>query len=59
MANRDPMGPNGLWQLIFIHNLMEMLVTQLVKKFPTFHGNQRFITLFTEALCWTLYYDIW
>jgi hypothetical protein len=31
--------------------LLEKLIgTQLVKKFPTFYGNRRFITAFTSAL---------
>jgi len=25
------------------------MITQMVKKFPTFHGTQRFITVFTRA----------
>jgi hypothetical protein len=30
------------------------VVTQLVKKFPTFYGNRRFITVFTRARHWPL-----
>jgi hypothetical protein len=37
---------------------MELLekppVTQLLKKFPTFYGTRKFITLFTRALYWSL-----
>jgi hypothetical protein len=29
--------------------LEKLIVTQLVKKFPTFYGNRRFITVFTTA----------
>jgi len=32
-------------------------VTQLVKKFPAFYGNRRFITVFTTALHWLLSWD--
>jgi len=39
----------------WIRFLVEKLtVTQLVKKFPTFYGSQRFITVFTRACHWTL-----
>jgi hypothetical protein len=29
-------------------------VAQLLKNFPTFYGTQRFITVFTKALHWSL-----
>jgi hypothetical protein len=32
-------------------------VTQLVKKFPVFYGIQRFITVFTAASHWCLFWD--
>jgi len=32
----------------------KLIVIQLVKKFPTFYGNQRFITLFTRVCHWSL-----
>jgi hypothetical protein len=31
------------------HLLEKLIVTQLVKKFPTFYGFHRFITMFTTA----------
>jgi hypothetical protein len=34
--------------------LEKLIVTQLVKKSPTFHGTQRFITVFARALLWSL-----
>jgi sulfur relay (sulfurtransferase) DsrC/TusE family protein len=34
--------------------LEKLTVTQLVKKFPTFYGSQRFITMFTKACHWSL-----
>jgi hypothetical protein len=44
------------WLTNFIEQvLLEMLtVTQLIKKFPAFHGTQRFITVFTRACHWSL-----
>jgi hypothetical protein len=43
------------------HSLVELSplekppVVQLLKKFSAFYGTQRFITVFTEALHWSLY----
>jgi hypothetical protein len=35
--------------------LLEKLpVVQLLKKFPAFYGNRKFITVFTRALHWSL-----
>jgi hypothetical protein len=34
--------------------LEKLIVTQMVKKLPTFHENQMFITMFTGACHWTL-----
>jgi regulator of sirC expression with transglutaminase-like and TPR domain len=41
---------------IFLLNsvLGTLTVTQLVKKFPTFYGTQRLITMFTRAHHWSL-----
>jgi hypothetical protein len=39
------------WSGVFLEKL---IVTQLVKKFPTFYGTQRFITEFTRACHWSL-----
>jgi hypothetical protein len=36
---------NEFQGVVFLHNVTG---TQLVKKFPTIHGNQRFITMFTK-----------
>jgi hypothetical protein len=33
--------------------LEKLTVTQLVKKFPTFYGTGRFITVFTRARHWS------
>jgi len=32
----------------------KLVVTQLVKKLPTFYGNLRFIALFTRSYHWSL-----
>jgi hypothetical protein len=34
------------WSRVLLERL---IVTQLVKKFPTFYGNRRFIAVFTRA----------
>jgi hypothetical protein len=34
--------------------LEKLIVTQLVKKFPTFYGTQRFFTVLTGARNWSL-----
>jgi hypothetical protein len=34
--------------------LEKLTVTQLFKKFPTFYGTRRFITMFTTAHYWSL-----
>jgi hypothetical protein len=34
--------------------LEKQIVTQLAKKFLTFYGTQRFITVFTKAYHWSL-----
>jgi len=34
--------------------LEKLMVTQLVQKFPTFWGTQRFITMFTRTYHWSL-----
>jgi hypothetical protein len=34
--------------------LKKLMVSQLVKKFPAFHGTRRFITVFTTARHWSL-----
>jgi hypothetical protein len=39
------------WNRIFLKNL---IVVQLVKKFPTFYTNLRFIIIFTVAHHWSL-----
>jgi hypothetical protein len=44
-----------------LHPKMDKLVivTQLVKKFPTFYGTQSFITIFTRARHWYLFWARW
>jgi hypothetical protein len=32
----------------------KLIVIQLVKNFPSFHGTRRFITVFTKARYWCL-----
>jgi hypothetical protein len=39
--------------------LDKLTVTQLVKKLPAFYGNRRFITVFTTARHWSLYWARW
>jgi len=39
--------------------LEKLIVTQLVKKFPTFCGIQTFITTFRRACLWSLSWDRW
>jgi hypothetical protein len=39
--------------------LKKLTVTQLVKKFPTFYGMKRFITVFTRAHHWSLFWARW
>jgi hypothetical protein len=39
--------------------LEKLIVTQLVKKFPTFYATQRFITVFTRAYHWSLSWARW
>jgi len=34
--------------------LEKLILTQLFKKFPTFYGTQRFVTMFTRAYNWSL-----
>jgi hypothetical protein len=43
---------NQLHAAVFLE---ELIVTQLVKKFPAFYGTQRFITVFTRPDYCTLY----
>jgi len=38
---------------------MKLIVTQLIKKFPTFYGTHKFITLFTRACLWSLSWARW
>jgi len=35
--------------------LEKRVVTQLLKKFPTFYGTPRFVTMFTRACHWFLF----
>jgi len=39
--------------------LKKVMVTQLVKKFPTFYGTWRYITMFTRAHHWSLSWAKW
>jgi hypothetical protein len=41
------------WIRVVLENL---IVTDLVKKLPTFYGNRRFITVFTRARHWSLFW---
>jgi len=34
--------------------LEKLIVSQVVKEFPTFYETERFITMFTKALHWAL-----
>jgi len=43
-------GPVSPWSRV----LEKLIVNQLVKKFPTFCGTRRFITMFTRAFHWFL-----
>jgi len=47
MANRRIITS---WRRVLLE---ELIVTQLVKKFPTFHGNQSFIIMFTRTCHWS------
>jgi hypothetical protein len=38
---------------------IQLTVTQLVKKFPDFYGNRRFITVFTRTRHWSLSWARW
>jgi hypothetical protein len=49
----NPSSRSLLWAL-----LEEPLIGQPVKNFPAFHGAQRFNTVFTRALHWSLSWDI-
>jgi hypothetical protein len=40
-------SPETFGYALVLNNPMELIVTQLVKKFPTFYGTRRFITVFT------------
>jgi len=37
----------------------KLIITQLVKKLPTFYGSQMFITVFVTSRHWSLYWAIW
>jgi hypothetical protein len=41
------------WSIVLLQKLR---VTQLVKKYPTFYGTQSFITVFTRACHWSLFW---
>jgi hypothetical protein len=36
------------------HSFMELPIVQLLKNFPAFYGTQKFFTVFTRALHWSL-----
>jgi hypothetical protein len=45
------------WLTLWTWALLEkLLVIQLLKNFPTFYGTLRFITVFTRALHWSLFW---
>jgi hypothetical protein len=39
--------------------LEKLIVTHLVRNFPAFYGTQRFITVFTRAHHWSLFWSRW
>jgi len=39
--------------------LEKLIITQLVKKFPTFYGIWRFITMFPRTCYWFLFWSSW
>jgi hypothetical protein len=58
-VNISTLFTNRCWVVLDWLTLEKLIVTQLIKKFPAFHGAWRFITVFTRTHHWSLSWARW